>query len=119
MYTWTFDKELWTNKMYDTIEECLKDAQQNTYGRTIYIGEVMPHIFYIEADDILENLNKQAVYEVGDIVDGWPLCKNAKELEELSDALTECVYDWLVKRNDLPKFYTIISVTEVSHEKIQ
>lgn len=125
MYTWTFDpQETWTNDTFDTVEECLNEAQRDTYyeGQIIYIGEVIPYKFVVDADDVLERLGEQAFNEIGEVAYDWPFYKHDESLAELSDALTKCVTDWLKKRNDLPSFYRVDHITTVgidNNEKIQ
>jgi hypothetical protein len=124
-FTWTFNPdELWSKGTYDTVEECLNEARRDTYykGQVIYVGEVIPYTFTVDADDVLERLGEQAFYEVGEAAYEWPSYKRDESLAKLSDDLTACVTNWLKKRNDLPSFYNIGNIRAIgvdSNEKIQ
>lgn len=124
-FTWTFNPdELWQNDTYDTVEECLNEARRNPYyeGQNIYIGEVTPYTFAVDTEGVLERLNEQAFYEVGEAVGDWPYSEPSEDLDKLAEKLTECVTEWLREHNDLPSFYKVGNVRAIGiddNEKIQ
>ena len=115
-FTWTFNPdELWSKGTYDTVGECLNEARRDTYykGQKIYIGEVIPYTFTVDADDVLERLGDQAFYEVGEAAYEWPSYKRDESLAKLSDDLTASVTNWLKKHNDLPYFYKVGNIMAI------
>lgn len=122
MYTWEYDKdsELWRHDVFDTVEECVEDAKSELLSdaiKTIAVGEVQKYEITIDATDVLDGIEEQAYYECGDASDGWNTYNyktDREDLDELSDQLSQCVTEWLKKKNNLPHFYSVDNVKTVS-----
>lgn len=117
-YTWNFDRnaEYWNNDEYDTVEECIKDARNNMISDedyVVYIAEVVPFEPKIDADDILCRLEEDAYEECGEFAEDWNVYEANKD-DELSNALTQVLIDWLKKHHLMPNFYTVENIREYS-----
>lgn len=116
-YTWAenIDDELWQNDMFNTIDECIEDAKKNYLmksGRKIAVGTFQPYVINIDAMPILETLETNAYEEYGEVAGDW-INYEEKQVNELSEHLSECVKKWLAENNSIPKFGEIINVKEV------
>lgn len=117
-YKWGMsdDTEQWNGGDFDTIEECVKEAiilEHVGIGDVIYVGEVTLYDFSVDAYSVLDCLADDAYDDVGDIANGWPYYGSNETLDDLSDDLTNCVKNWLIKRNNMPNFYKITNIREV------
>ena len=119
MYTWNFDgdAEWCQNASFETVDECIEDA---TYQHpdedyeTVYVGECVPFVPTVMAADVLDSLQGDAGDFAGEIGDEWSAYtwKNKEELNELSDALTSVVHEWMRKYGYYPNFYAIQNIRE-------
>lgn len=119
-YTWETDEtDIWRHDVFDTVEDCILDAKENyciETGTEIVVGEVVPWEPYVDAFDILNELQFQAYDECGEITENWYSydCKKDKEkVQQLSEKLTEIVKLWLKENDTYPNFYTIENVKVV------
>lgn len=119
-YTWETDEtDIWRHDVFDTVEDCILDAKENyciETGTEIVVGEVVPWEPYVDAFDILNELQFQAYDECGEITENWYSydCKKDKEkVQQLSEKLTEIVKLWLKENGTYPNFYTIENVQVV------
>ena len=120
-YTWEYseDEEYWTKDVFDTIEDCIKDAKENYNikpGETIAIGEPFYWEPHVDAFNILERLEEEAWDECGEVSEGWDTCnyeRDKEKVEELSEELTKIVRKWLKDNGTYPNFYTINNVRVV------
>ena len=114
-YTWSESEndELWSHGLFDTVKECIKDAKENydyKIGETIAVGITEPFVVNVDGSDILERLEEDAYEECGEASEGWLSCPY-KDIEKLSERLTECVNEWLKETNQEPSFYHIHSIS--------
>lgn len=119
-YTWEFDgnAELWGNATFDTIQECIEDAKQTVKDNeedspdTVYIGETNAFVPSIDGETVLDQLSEDAADFAGEVGADWDAYDRHKrdELEELSDALTSVLTEWLKKYGRIPNFYSIENV---------
>lgn len=120
-YTWEYseNEEYWTKDVFDTIEDCIKNAKENydiKPGETIAIGEPFYWEPHVDAFNILEQLEEEAWDECGEVSEGWDTCnyeRDKEKVEELSEELTEIVRKWLKDNGTYPNFYTINNVRVV------
>ena len=123
-YTWEFHEgeELWYNDVFDTIEDCILDAKENydvKSGATIVVGEPVYFEPYVDAINILEQLESDAYDECGEFSESWTLYnyqKDKDKIEELSEKLTEIVKQWLKDNGTYPTFSIIKNVRVVEVE---
>lgn len=121
-YTWNInnDDEIWGNGVFDTEGECIKDYLKNYAGESpqesIFIGKVVPFIVSVDGGSVIDQLEENAMDECGECSEGWePSCgKTIDDWNELDKKLTDVIIDWLKKHNDMPTFYKITDVGEVS-----
>lgn len=120
-YTWEHseDEEYWRYDVFDTIEDCIKDAKENydvKSGETIAIGEPVYYEPQVDAFHILAKLEEDAWDEYGEASEGWDTYnyeKDKEKVEELSEKLTEIVKQWLKDNGTYPNFYIIKNVRVV------
>lgn len=115
-YTWNFDKdaEMWRNDEFDTIEECVAEAEkENPEAEVVYIGEIVPFDFVVDSTDVLERLEEKAS-DFSDIGHDWDAfsLKEKDELDELDEKLTIVVKEWMKKYGYTPTFYIVTNVSE-------
>lgn len=120
-YTWEYseNEEIWRNDVFDTIEDCILDAKENYEvepGETIAVGEPVYFEPYVDAINILEQLESDAYDECGEFSESWTLYnyqKDKDKIEELSEKLTEIVKQWLKDNGTYPHLYMIKNVRTV------
>ncbi|KAF5039609.1 hypothetical protein DSECCO2_542090 [anaerobic digester metagenome] len=121
-YTWeiTKDKEVWEHGYFESVEKCVEDYLKNYAGDspqgTIYVAECERYIFSVDGSAVIDNLEGQAYDECGECSEGWEPSSGigSESWAELDEQLTKVVCDWLKKHNDMPDFYSIVNVKEVS-----
>lgn len=103
-YTWKeINKKEWSNGIFNTIEECIKDAKGRGNINNIDIGNAKPYEYYINANDILGDIENIA-YQDFDINFEF---NRYKKVDELSVKLTEVLSKWLKETNQELNFYHI------------
>lgn len=116
-YSWSFNKndELWNQDTFDTVEECIENAKKNEVysGETIAVGECIPYVPYIDADDIIERIEEQAYEHAGEASEGW-LSYSNDEKDRLTEQLTEVLEKWIKDTNNEPSFYHIEDIREIT-----
>ncbi len=105
-YTWETqaDREIWEHDVFDTIDECLRDAWQNYEiepGTKIAIGICEDYVPHIDVDFFLERVGEDAYEEVGEVAEDWPCFESRKG------------YYWLGKTNQVPNFYHILPLADL------
>lgn len=119
-YIWNFngDAETWNNDTYETIEECIADAQATAkengedYHDVVYIGECNPFVPCVDAEMVLDNLEERAYEFAGEVGLDWEAfnCNKRDEIDELSNALSAIVIEWLKKHGYYPEFYAVENI---------
>ncbi|MPM47736.1 hypothetical protein SDC9_94450 [bioreactor metagenome] len=124
-YSWSFneDTEVWGSGTFDTIADCMEDAEKERDlmaddciepPNAVFIGENIPFEPYVDAEDVLETLEEQAGERCGEVGYDWDAGdpKKTHELEELSNTLTTAVREWLCKYGYEPGIYSIENITK-------
>lgn len=127
-YSWSFDggAEIWENENYDTIEECLEDAREAIIEdrringeffddqEHVYVGEVKDCVPTVDALSVLERLEDQASDELGFIGQDWDAYdyKMKEEIQELEDALTSVLHEWLRKHGRYPSMWSVDNIQQ-------
>ena len=111
-YTWTQNKNYWTNDVFNSIEECIEDAKTQNYSGYIFIGRV--HYFEpkIDAINLLFELQEEACWEYGNVAENWEFSRETVEI--LSERLNKCFKNWLEETNQEPDFYEVCDI-ELTH----
>ena len=109
-YTWSEDG-YWCYDVFDSIEECIKDAKAERIKDFIYIGKVEYFKPKIDAISVIENVEEEVYREYGELAEEWEL-RNEK-IEELEIGLNKCLYEWLEKTNQKPNFYEVYDIERV------
>jgi len=116
-YTWEseLNKEMWQHDCFNSPTDCILDAVENygyKSGETIYIGVTVDFGINVDATDVLEKLEEEA-YEFAESAEDWNTFnykEDKKELDELSEQLSDVIIKWLEKHNNMPNFYQVIDV---------
>lgn len=126
-YTWNFDAdaEYWRNGLFDSVEECVKEAEaENKFDGCVhdfvYVAECTFYKPHVDAGSVLEQLEEDAAGEFGEFAKCWDAVYFKEDtadgsLDELSEELTTAVIAWLKKKNRMPSFF----VLENGAEKIK
>lgn len=105
---------------YDTREEAILEAIRELDSEVediIFVGEATPYIPSFYAKKFLEDQNETAYEQLGDFADGWP-SYTVQQTQELQEKIGAVFQEWLIKTNNIPTFYHIISVKEVEVTRI-
>lgn len=124
-YSWNFNREaeIWCNDSHNTVEECLKHAKQAIQEKdyttpepppAVFIGENVPFVPYVDPETVLDHLEEQASEFAGESGDDWYAYspKKREELDELGEALSNVVMNWLEKYGYKPEFYAIQNIKQ-------
>ena len=104
-YTWKEIKnEEWDKGIFNTIDECIEDAKLSNISSNIYICEIEPYKHYIDANDILENIENVA-YEDFNI--DFEFYIDDTKVQTLSKKLTDVLSNWLEENKQQLNFYYI------------
>lgn len=123
IYTWSenANDELWRNDIFETVEECVKNAKSDWNGKKpgdeIAIGTVVPYVVSADVGFMLEQLEQDAYEECGDVTDDWDVSSrkgHEKEFDELQEKVTALVNEYLVKIGEKPSFYKIEDIYTVT-----
>ena len=119
-YSWNFDEdaEFWYNDAQDTVEECIEDAKETIkendedWHDHVYVGNNIPFVPVVDAESVLEDIQERASEFVGEVADDWDAFNYKKhdELDELSNALSVVVRDWMKKYGYYPHFYAVENI---------
>jgi len=118
-FCWNFNEldEIWFNDTHGTIEECIAEAvAQNEDGRRfVYVGECVPYKVHCSIISILEDIATDAIDQCGEVAEDWEPYDLGKDgldgsLDELENAITDLVVNWLSKKKRLPVFSSIKNV---------
>lgn len=121
IYTWSESAtdELWIHDLFETEEDCIKDAKDNyckRIGEEIAIGTVVPYEVNVDVDCMLEQLETDAYDECGEVAESWNISTrkgHEKEIDELQEKITELVNEYLEKIGEKPSFYKIDNIYTV------
>lgn len=122
-YAWRLehDNDYTSATAFDSIEECIADAQdysakENIKINSITILKLAPYEIVVDADNVLQNIWEDAESDVGDWADDWldPTDYTAKQLYDLSSRLTGIVKTWLEETHNEPNFCCITEKKEIS-----
>ena len=110
-YSYTFNKsDIYTGK-YASIEEALAEARQEAelYPEgdkpcLVYIGRYKPFKPVIEAEWVLEVLQRDAYDVAGDAAEGWLDNLTPAEVESLGERLTRVFRRWAKQHGYEPDF---------------
>lgn len=118
-YTWNFDdgEEYWRNDVYESVEKCIEEAitylkENNDEYESIYVGQTIPFLPHVDAEQVLESIQEDAWEEVGELGEEWNAYdyKKKNEIDELSEALTKVVHEWMKKYGYYPSMFTIRNI---------
>ena len=88
---------------YDNIEDALDEGiRENEDSEVIFIGEIVPHVYHVDIDNIIEGLQERAMEECGE--EAW--LNGVEEIKELEKQVNEVVFNF-IEKHDKPKFYSI------------
>lgn len=115
IYTWSESTTdvIWQHDLFETEEECIKDAKESYYkraGEEIAVGTAVPYEVSADVDCVLERLEEDAYDECGEAADDWNISTRKgreKEFDELQEKVTELVNEYLEKIGEKPDFYKI------------
>ena len=110
-YSYTFNKsDLYTGE-YASIEEALAEARQEAElypegdkPHLVYIGRYKPFRTVIEAEWVLEVLQRDAYDVAGDAAGGWLDNLTPAEVELLGERLTRVFRRWAREHGEEPNF---------------
>ena len=110
-YSYTFNKaDIYTGK-YASIDEALAEARQEAElypdgdkPCLVYIGRYKPFKPVIEAEWVLEVLQRDAYDVAGDAAEGWLDNLTPAEVESLGERLTRVFRRWARERGEVPDF---------------
>lgn len=102
-------EEYWYNELFDTFDDCIKDAKEQGVEGEIVVAIAIPYKPIIEADDILEKIENE-VYEDYDI--DFEFVQDEK-VDELSERLTEVLRQWLKETCQKPNCFRIDDKSKV------
>lgn len=118
-YSWSENQtdEIWMNGIFDSVEECLKDAvnQGKKPGENIAIGICQDYVPHISADTLLDQVSEDAYGEVGEVAEGWPEFENRKgykDIDKLQEKIDKALGEWLNETNQVPGFYKILPLAD-------
>lgn len=111
--------EEWSACRFDSIDECIQDAVDYGFkpGTRINIGITHDYDPYIDAYDILEQVEDNAYEECGDASLYWLSNywkgEGCKKVEKLGKELNNVFKRWLRENNLWPTFYKIVETGKV------
>ena len=110
-YSYTFNKTDPYTGQYASIEEALAEARQETElypegdkPHLVYIGRYKPFRTVIEAEWVLEVLQRDAYDVAGDAAGGWLDNLTPAEVELLGERLTRVFRRWAREHGEEPDF---------------
>lgn len=132
MYSWVneYNTEIWNNGMFDTVEECIKDATYENFiednisnhkDDVIYVGECIPvNIHGIYLDDVLERVEETMYEEIGEVAKGWDIASTNREYQDrkpiydkYQELLEDLVLNYIKEIGEKPNFFKIMNIKEV------
>ena len=110
-YSYAFNKDDLYTGQCDSIEMALAEARQEAEfyperdkPRLVYIGRYKPFKPVIEAEWVLEVLQRDAGDVAGDAAEGWLDNLTPAEVESLGERLTRVFRRWARERGEVPDF---------------
>ena len=122
MYSWAEreDQEIWNNGMFETVEDCIRDAIESgyIYGDTIYVGLCVDvEIGGIDLSHQLEAVEENMYDQVGEVSEGWDISGITEKRRSIyklyEERLQELVKNYIREIGEEPVFYTITDIRPV------
>lgn len=113
-YTYSFDGEFFYDE-FDSIDEAIDQAKEDYDEeeplKEVYVGEAVPFVAHIFADDVIEQIISNACNEVNSECVGDYLNDVPKDsIKELENGLNEVYEKWEKKYGMEPGFSRVINV---------
>ena len=110
-YSYSFDDEHF-NGEFETIEETLKEAENDSCGdyKEVYIGENGVFKPFVDGDDIIERVQQEAFDEVGEIAEIYLDNVAVSHTQELSSLLTNTFNEWAKKYGYEPNVFPVNNI---------
>lgn len=118
-YAWSKRKndEIWYGGPCDSISECVEEAKAEGYTdtETFAIGYIEPYqVDYVNADQIIEYLQEDAVENVGEVAEDWLTDITSEQYADLERRVRKIVLEWLKDCKEEPSFYKILPFDELT-----
>lgn len=125
MYSWAEreDQEIWNSGMFETVEDCIRDAIESgyIYGDTIYVGLCVDvEIGGIDLSHQLEAVEENMYDQVGKVSEGWDISGITEKRRSIyklyEERLQELVKNYIREIGEETVFYTITDIRPVAIE---
>ena len=110
-YKYAFNKDDLYTGQCDSIEAALAEARQEAElypegdkPHLVYIGRYKPFEPMIDADGVIEVLQREAYDVADDAAEGWLDNLTPAEVESLGERLTRVFRRWARERGEVPDF---------------
>ena len=115
-YTYSFDGEFFYDE-FDSIDEAIDQAKEDYDEeeplKEVYVGEAVPFVAHIFADDVIEQIISNAYNEVnGECVGDYLNDVPEAAVNELEKDLNEVYEKWEKKHGMEPEFSKVINVND-------
>lgn len=108
-YAYSIDKNDNYERGFNSIAEAINAAKKDDPdAEYVWVGEVEPYVPAIDADDIIERLQENAMEE-NEYADDYLDDVLGAEVEELNKSLNEVLAAWLKKHGHEPTFFGIVN----------
>lgn len=110
--TWSDD---WHGELHYTREEAIEEGKKLASEENVTcfrLGEAkLASVteFGIDADSVIERVQEQAYSNVGEYAEGYLEGIPGEHVLELESKLNEVFFDWIIKHEYQPSFYSILS----------
>lgn len=120
-WAYSFDNEWYNSDSYDTPEAALTAAMaeakkenenSGTSIKKVYVGRIMKFIPYVDADNVIENIQQQAYDEADEYSLDYLESITLEERRKLETMLTETFNKWANETKNNPNFFTIEETSE-------
>lgn len=118
-YSWSknADDEIWTNGIFDSIEECIKDAVESGVkpGEKIAVGICERYTPHVDVGTLLDRAAEDAYEECGEVAEDWPefISRTGyKDEDKLQEEMNKVFIKWLKETGQYPSFYHILPLAE-------
>lgn len=117
------EDEYWLNERYDTKEEAINACKQEynsdeDKGRDCFVGRVELYRPFIDAGNIIEEIQEDACDNCGDVSDKFLNDVTEEQMEELHDKLNNVLSDWLTVHNLWANFGNVVDVEEIKIDSL-
>lgn len=113
-YVYSFDGEFCNGDFFDSREVALEEARRENTSfwlggkTTVKIGKVMRVCPVIDGIQLLEMLGDEMYADFDDYALEYLRDAPREAVTELEDKLNDVLYAWMVKHDQLPKFYNVV-----------